>query len=162
MSEAWRVGVPFGLALFVLSLLATVPYFVTAIPDTTLIALSDGVSVLAFLLLIEAGRRAGRAAGAGFGALAGGIAGFLSSLAGLLQHALLSAAPGYARLVVDQYGHAVFAETVRASNGAGAMAGIFGAVLAGTILGVALGSVGGLVGAYVRPRRPRALGDRPA
>lgn len=157
MTDAWRVGVPFGLALFVLALLATAPYFVPALSDQTLTVIYDGVSVVAFLAFLEAGRRAGRAAGVGNGALAGGIAGFLASLSGILQHALLTAAPDYARLVSDQHGQAVYLESMRLSSGAAAMAGIFGAVIADTLLGAVLGLLGGLVGAYVRgPRRPRA------
>ena len=162
MTESWRVGVPFGLGLFLLSLLGTVPYFVAALSDGALIAIADGVSVVAFVLMFEAGRRAGRAAGASFGALAGGIAGFLASLAGILQHALLWASPAYARMVADQYGHAVLVHSLRYSSGIGAMAGIFGAVLAGTILGAGLGLIGGLIGAYLRPRGARRLEDRPA
>jgi hypothetical protein len=144
-----------GLALFLLALLATVPYFVPALSDGTLTMAYDAVSALAFLGFLEAGRRAGRAAGVGMGALAGGIAGFLSSLAGILQHALLTAAPDYARLITDQHGPAVYAATLSMSSGPAAMAGIFAAVLADTLLGVLLGLLGGLVGAYVRrPRRP--------
>ena len=155
MSDGWRVGVPMGLILFVLALLGTVPYFVPSLSDGALTMIYDGVSALAFLAFLEAGRRAGRAAGVGAGALAGGIAGFLASLAGILQHALLTAAPDYGRLITDQHGQAVYAATLRMSSGPAAMAGIFGAVLADTILGVLLGVVGGLVGAYVRrPREP--------
>jgi hypothetical protein len=154
VSDAWRVGVPFGLGLFVLSLVATVPYFVPAASDGALAAAADAAAALAFLALLEGGRRAGRAAGPLMGALAGGIAGFLASLAGILQHALLTASPDYARFVTDQYGTAVYAETLRTASGAAAMAGIFGAVLSTTLIGAVLGTLGGLIGAYVgRPRR---------
>jgi hypothetical protein len=156
VTDAWRIGVPFGLGLFVLALLATGPYFVPALSDHTLVVIYDGVTVVAFLAFLEAGRRAGRAAGAGYGALAGGIAGFLASLSGILQHALLTAAPDYARLVTDQNGHAAYLQSLQLSSGAAAMAGIFGAVIADTLLGVLLGLLGGLVGAYVRRPREKA------
>lgn len=149
MSDAWRVGVPFGVALFVLALLSDVPYFVPGLSDSVLTVTSDAFGLLAFLGLVEVGRRAGQAAGAGFGALGGGVAGFLASLAGILQHALLSAAPGYARLVSDRYGRAQYLHTLQMGNGPAAMVGIFGAVLAMTVLGVVLGLLGGAVGAYV-------------
>jgi|GEM_PF-5084296 len=149
MSEAWRTGVPFGAALFALALLATVPYFIVALPDASLADVSDAVSVIAVLVLLEVGRRAGRRAGVGAGALAGGIAGFVASLASILQHALLTAAPGYARFVADHVGRAHYAQMVAMGSGAAAMAGIFAAVVSLALLGAGLGLLGGLVGAYV-------------
>lgn len=155
MSEAWRVGVPFGVALFLLALVSTAPYFVPGLSDGALRIIADGFSVLAFVGLVEVGRRVGAVAGAGFGAMGGAVAGFVSSLAGLLQHALLSAAPGYARLVIHQYGRAEYLHMLQMGSGAAAMAGIFGAVLSTTILGVVLGLLGGAIGAYVgRAGRP--------
>lgn len=161
MSDAWRVGVPFGLALFLLALLATVPYFIPGLSDGVLSTAADVATALAFLGFLETGRRVGQAAGVLYGAVGGGIAGFLSSLAGILQHALLSAAPGYARFVSDRYGHAQYERTLQMGSGPAAMVGIFGAVLATTLLGVVIGLAGGAIGAYVgRLRVSVEHGDR--
>lgn len=155
VGDAWRVGVPFGLGLFVLSLLSTVPYFIPSLSDAALARLSDGVALVAFLAFLEAGRRVGRAAGAPYGALGAGVAGFLAALAGVLQHALLHASPAYGRFVLHTYGRAAYAAAVRDAGGVAAMAGIFGSLIGTTLLGALLGLVGGFLGALAAPRRPR-------
>lgn len=147
MSDAWRYGVPYGLVLFALALLSNVPYFVPAFSDQGLQFAADGFVLLALAVYIEIGRRTAKDSGKlRFAALAGGIAGFLASLESILQHALLSIAPGYDRFVSDLYGHARFLASMQLSSGAAAMAGIMGAVVASVLMGVVIALLGGAIG----------------
>lgn len=151
MTEAWRSGVPFGLALFALALGSNVPYFIPALSDVALAYVADAFLLIALALYVEVGRRAARRTGRlRYAGLAGGIAGFLASLESILQHALLSVAPGYERFVSDLYGHARFLAAMRLQDGAAAMAGIMGAVVASVLLGAVVGLLGGGVGLLSR------------
>jgi hypothetical protein len=161
MSEAWRVGVPVGLGLFLLALAANVPYFLPGLSDQALLLVGDGVAAVALLTYFEAGRAVGRRVGQAWaGALAGGIAGFVSSWEGTLQHALLTASPGYGRLVRDLWGAERYATMLKVQSGAGAMAGILGSVLASVLLGVVVGLIGGAVGRWAGARRWAVTGGR--
>jgi hypothetical protein len=82
--------------------------------------------------------------------LAGGIAGFMAALESILQHALLSVAPGYDRFVSDLYGHTRFLAAMKLQSGAAAMAGIMGAVVATVLMGVVVALLGGAVGILAR------------
>lgn len=147
MSDSWRYGVPYGFVLFALALISNVPYFIPWFSDQALQFAADGFVVLALAVYVEIGRRAAKDSGRlRFAALAGGIAGFLASLESILQHALLSVAPGYDRFVSDLYGHGRFLAAMRFSSGAAAMAGIMGAVVVSVLMGVVISLLGGGVG----------------
>lgn len=147
MSDAWRYGVPYGFVLFALALLSNVPYFVPAFSDQALQFAADGFLVLALVVYVETGRRTARDSGQlRFAALAGGIAGFLASLESILQHALLSVAPGYDRFVSDLYGHGRFLSAMQLQSGEAAMTGIMGAIVATVLMGVVIGLLGGGLG----------------
>ena len=151
MSDAWRHGVPYGLVLFVLALLSNVPYFIPAFSDQALQVCADVFLLAALAVYVEAGRRTARQSGQmRFAGLAGGIAGFMAALESILQHALLSVAPGYDRFVSDLYGHTRFLAAMKLQSGAAAMAGIMGAVVATVLMGVVVALLGGAVGILAR------------